>query len=550
MDTSSLHILLVEDDEDDYWLTNRMLKENGVQVQLDWASTYEQALDSVGRQQHDVYLIDPRLDQHTGLDVVRAVVQQGYTAALIVLTCISDQDTDREAMRAGAADYLVKSQISAETLERSIRYALAKAHMLATLHQNTTRYRMMTDVAPEAIISTNGSGTIIFANRAAEHIFGYSLAQLQGMQLAVLLPNATLQAIVPPHTSEEIRIVPQTIELSGAHQDGSSIALEMTLGIALEHGQYTQTMIFRDVTNRKRLGMQIAHVQEMAALGELASSIVHDFSNLLTAIKGYSEFLLDDFEQSDPRRSSAEEILHVAERGTRLTQQLLTFSRTQTVEAIDLELNALVLGLRPLIQQLAGSGIELAVQPAEAPLCIRAELSQIEQVILNLVVNAHDAMPHGGTLTIRTALIEPASGLIPGALPDRGSYAMLEVSDTGIGIDAATQKRIFELFFSTKAPGKGTGIGLTASHRIIQHYGGAISVASEPGQGARFRVFLPCADTAVSAPRGLAPATEHSPAVDVSVAPDAHIVTTHSTTSLSMENLNNGTQSGHSRLVG
>lgn len=488
MDIPSPHILLVEDDEDDYRLTVRMLQESGgEQVQLDWATTYEQALESIRRQQHQVYLIDLRLGQHTGLDLVCAAAAQGCTAPLIILTGSTDQGMDIEAMHAGATDYLVKDQIGAKSLERAIRYALSKAQALAALRESNKRYRLMAEVAPEAIVTTNDSGQIIFANRAAEQIFGYTHNQLQGLPISLLIPQAITQLLVNAPSSQE----PQMIELSGTRQDGSKITLEMSLGMQIERNNRMYTVIVRDTTNRRQLETHMQELEKMALMGELTGSIVHDFNNLLTGIMSFSELLLYDFDSFDPRRTSAEQILSAVRRGSNLTQQLLAIIRRQVLQPVAVDVNQLLEDMRPLLKQLLGSTIALAVLPAPGRAYIRAVPSELEQVIMNLIMNARDAMPRGGTLTIRTDRLSPTSAQLPGSLLNRAWYILLEVSDTGAGMDAETQARMFEPFFTTKAPGKGTGIGLTTIHRIVHQLGGDITVESAVGQGTSLQVFFP-----------------------------------------------------------
>jgi nitrogen-specific signal transduction histidine kinase/ActR/RegA family two-component response regulator len=255
-----------------------------------------------------------------------------------------------------------------------------------------------------------------------------------------------------------------------------------------------------DITERKRLEQQLLQSQKMEAIGRLAGGVAHDFNNVLTAIMGYSELLLRGTGSEESRRRNTEQIKKAAERAASLTSQLLAFSRRQVLTMRVLDLNDVVAVLEPMLRRLIGEDIALVTVPGRALERTKADVGQIEQVIMNLVVNARDAMPRGGTLTIETTNVEldqaymDRHGLVP-----PGAYVKLAVSDTGCGMDAETQSHIFEPFFTTKEPGKGTGLGLSTVYGVIKQSGGYIWVYSEPGQGTTFKVYLPRVDEAVTA---------------------------------------------------
>jgi two-component system, cell cycle sensor histidine kinase and response regulator CckA len=243
---------------------------------------------------------------------------------------------------------------------------------------------------------------------------------------------------------------------------------------------------------RSRLERQLAQSQKMEAIGKLAGGIAHDFNNLLTAIAGYSELLIESLPAEDPRRSHALEIQKAGERAASLTRQLLAFSRQQMLEPRVLDLNAVIESMEKMLERVIGEHIRIQTRKAHDLGHVRADPGQIEQAILNLVVNARDAMPSGGTLAITTEAVEidglPTRMSFP-MLP--GAYSVVAISDTGGGISANDKARLFEPFFTTKEQGKGTGLGLSTTYGIVKQSGGYIWCDSEPGRGSTFRIFLP-----------------------------------------------------------
>jgi two-component system, cell cycle sensor histidine kinase and response regulator CckA len=247
-----------------------------------------------------------------------------------------------------------------------------------------------------------------------------------------------------------------------------------------------------DVSDRKRLEQQLIQSQKMEAVGRLAGGVAHDFNNLLTAISGYNELVLSQLPPGDPRRGHAEEIRRAADRAAGLTQQLLAYSRRQVLEPKVLDLNAVVSSMEKMLRRLIGEDVELATMQQPGLWPVRADPGQLEQVVLNLAVNARDAMPRGGRLQIATGnvAVDAASALSGVALVP-GDYAVLTVADNGLGMTPEVKARLFEPFFTTKEKGKGTGLGLSTVYGIVKQSGGYIWVDSEPGRGTAFRVYLP-----------------------------------------------------------
>ena len=252
--------------------------------------------------------------------------------------------------------------------------------------------------------------------------------------------------------------------------------------------------VIMDIGERKTLEAQFRQAQKMEAVGQLAGGVAHDFNNLLTSILGYSGFVIDSFSPQDRRRADMDEVIKAGHRAAGLTRQLLAFSRKQVLQPTRVDLNALVTGMHPMLSRLIGEQIELVPSLAPDLSTVRADPGQIEQVLMNLVVNARDAMPSGGRVMIQTADVELDQSFMRDVVIHPGPYVMLAVSDTGDGMTEATKSRLFEPFFTTKGPGKGTGLGLATVYGIVKQSGGYVWVFSDLGKGTSFKVYLPRAE--------------------------------------------------------
>ncbi len=267
--------------------------------------------------------------------------------------------------------------------------------------------------------------------------------------------------------------------------------------------------VLLDITDRKRLEEELGQAQRLESVGRLAGGIAHDFNNILTAISGYAELLLLDLESSDPRRAHAQEIGRASERASELVRQLLAFSRKQFLRPRAMSVNAVLADLEPMLSRLIGDDVELVVSRSMELCDVRADPPQVEQMIVNLVVNARDAMPQGGILEITTEITTPGEDVAQSLGLEGGPYMVLRVRDTGVGIGEETRSHIFEPFFTTKEPGKGTGLGLATAHGMVTQSGGAIEVESRPGFGTTFSVYLPAiGDAADRIAPGIQPPSE------------------------------------------
>ncbi len=351
----------------------------------------------------------------------------------------------------------------------------------------------------QGIYGVDLEGRCTFINNTAARILGFDPADTVGMNMHDLIHQKHADGSVYPATECPIQRTLRSGERCRVasevywRRDGTPISVEYSSFPIIESELVKGAVVsFADITERKQLEDQLLQSQKMEAVGRLAGGIAHDFNNLLTTINGYADLMLMRMPQTNPIRQQMEEVKKAGQRAASLTRQLLAFSRKQMLELKVLDLNTLVTDMEPMLRRLIGEDIHLALVRAPSLGRIKADPTQMEQVILNLAINARDAMPRGGRLTIETAEVQRDERSAPGPIDlAPGTFVMLTVSDTGCGMDAATQARIFEPFFTTKEQGKGTGLGLAMVHGIVRQSGGQIEVSSAPGHGATFKIYLP-----------------------------------------------------------
>jgi PAS domain S-box-containing protein len=362
--------------------------------------------------------------------------------------------------------------------------------------ESEARQGAILEAAHDAIITMDSQLNIREFNPAAEEMFGYSRLDILGRSVELLLPEADraqhMAALNQYIATGGGPLSGPQVELTGRRADGNDLPLELTVARLGSDNRTVLTGFLRDITERRALEEQLRQSQKLEAVGRLAGGVAHDFNNILMSIMGAADLLLMQLTPDDQARGEVSEIKQSVIRGAGLTHQLLAFSRRQAVRPRIFALGDIVRGMDTMLRRLIGPEIDFEIVCAPEPLMVRADSGQTEQVVLNLVVNARDAMPDGGRVTVRVEEVDehddPAMALVPGR---PGHYARLSVSDTGTGIDEQTRAKLFEPFFTTKEQGKGTGLGLSIVYGIVKQSGGEIAVVSEPGKGATFRIYLP-----------------------------------------------------------
>ncbi|MDP2056038.1 MAG: ATP-binding protein, partial [Acidobacteriota bacterium] len=336
---------------------------------------------------------------------------------------------------------------------------------------------------------------LVYVNPKGADILGYGQQELLDLPWAFALLHEQDRALVIDQLSRLDGADRANIQLTlrGVRKDSGVVQVEAFCSVTEFSGQPAILATVIDISDRVKLEDQLRQAQKMEAVGRLAGGIAHDFNNLLTAIRGNAELMSHRVKKDPAMAAEVDEILHAADRAASLTRQLLAFSRKQVLQPVALDVNEIVASVSRMARRLIGTAVQLQQELAPTLSQVLADPAQIEQVLLNLIVNARDAMPTGGMITVQTANVrleaDSPEMLHAGLAP--GRFVLLAVSDNGIGMDQATQARIFEPFFTTKETGRGTGLGLATVYGIIRQTGGAISVVSDRGRGASFRVYLP-----------------------------------------------------------
>ena len=401
-----------------------------------------------------------------------------------------------------AAGQQLREEVARRALAETERQRIAQAQERAEI-----RFRGLLESASDGIIAADADGRIVVVNSQIETMFGYSREDLFGQPVEMLLPGHLRESHI--HHRQEFYAAPSKRpmglgrrHLAARRKDGTEFPTEISLSpLRTDEGLFVMAVV-RDVTDRNRLEDQLRQAQKMETVGRLAGGIAHDFNNSLTAIMGYADLVSTELPEGSSSQQGLKEIIKAAEQAGRLTHQLLAFSRKQLVQPIVLSLNAVIGGMEGILRRLISEDVSLSTVLHPSLYAVQADVGQIEQILMNLVANAGDAMPLGGRLTIETANVEldeayarPRLDVTPGL------YAMLAVSDTGHGMDQETQIHIFEPFFTTKQGNKGTGLGLATVYGIVKQSGGYVFVYSELNRGTSFKVYLPAVDLPVEARR-------------------------------------------------
>ena len=383
----------------------------------------------------------------------------------------------------------------------------------AELRESEQRFRLMAETIQDVFwIATPDIGKIMYVSPAYEQVWGRTCQELYQS------PQTFWESIHPEDRDRTLATIDAAGE-QGSPSDHEYRIIKPDGAVRWIHDRgfpvrddrgrvILFTGVAKDITEHKALEGQLLQAQKMEAVGRLAGGVAHDFNNLLMAITGYGELMRAKVLRDDPLYGHLENILKAGDRAAALTQQLLTFSRQQIIQPQVIDLNRVVLDLEPMLRRLIGEDLHLEVVTDRRPAVVKADSGQMGQIIMNLVVNARDAMPQGGRLTLKTAPVNFTKGCHSKfGLTPPGPYVMLGVEDTGVGMDEATQAHVFEPFFTTKEPGKGTGLGLSTVYGIVKQSGGYLDLESSPGSGSAFTIYLPRVEAVVEPPKVKIPIT-------------------------------------------
>ena len=496
---SRVRILHLEDNPADGELVQALLAEDGLACEIVRVETRAEFADALDRQRFDLVVSDFTLPSYDGRSALLLAKAKHPDMPVLFFSGTLGEESAIQALKDGATDYVLKQRPArfAQAVRRALREAEARAEHLRiekAMRETQERFIGIYESSTDAIAYLTLDGLFIDVNDSFRKLTGHTREEILTKTYQDLTPTEYRR-----FESEIIQKVirtwePAEYEKEYIRKDGSRVAISLTVFVVKgRDGQPSGlATIIKDITERKRLEEQFRQAQKMEAIGQLTGGIAHDFNNLLTVINGYSELTLQGLKADDPLRDNLEAVKQAGERAASLTRQLLAFSRRQVLEPKVLDLNAVVTNVDKMLQRLIGEDIDLVAALTTGLGRVKADPGQIEQVILNLAVNARDAMPQGGKMTVETADVELDDNYVRthvGAKP--GRYVMLAVNDTGCGMDAETQKRIFEPFFTTKEQGKGTGLGLATVYGIVKQSGGSIWVYSEVGRGTAFKVYLP-----------------------------------------------------------
>ena len=508
--TAELRVLLVEDSPSDAKLVTQELKRSHPAAYFERVDTELEMRAALTGKSWDLVLSDWSMPKFSAPAALRVVKESGLDLPFIIVSGTVGEETAVEAMRAGAHDYVLKDKLVrlAPAIERELRECkerAARRRAEAALLESEARFRRLSESGVLGIVISDVAGSILEANDAYLKMVGYSRQELlQGdVRWADLTPAEF--AHLAARAVDQLRTtgVASPWETESLRKDGQRVPV--LIGVAML--EYPKAIAFIvDLTERRKAEAgreqaelalrhseeQLRQAQKMEAIGRLAGGVAHDFNNVLSVILGYAEFLLDELKAPDPLHDDVRQIHDAASRAAGLTRQLLLFSRQQVVEPRVVDLREVLLSMDKMLQRILGEDVALLLVAPQTDARVTVDPSHIEQVVLNLVVNARDAMPTGGKLTIELAEVELDESYAQNHVPAKaGPHIMLAVTDTGAGMDRATQARIFEPFFTTKELGKGTGLGLSTVFGIAQQSGGNIWVYSEPGKGTTFKVYLP-----------------------------------------------------------
>ena len=509
----SARILIVDDERPNRQLLEVMLAPEGFHLLT--AASGEEALAIVAQQPPDLILLDvlmPGMDGYQVVDKIKGSLAT-QNIPLIMISDLDDRNARMLGLSAGAEDVLTKPVDRAELCVRVRNLLHLKAHgdphdtdsqmperepgsRTADLVEGERLYRATFDAAPIGIVHEGLDGEWLRVNQRLCNLLGYSREELRTLAVQEYMQSDEVagEAEFVRQMAAGTRDRHVIDEKRYRRRDGSFVWARVNMSVhrdAEARPQYFISVI-EDITERRMLEAQVRQANKMDAIGQLASGVAHDFNNLLTVIQGFAELMTADVVLASQHGKDLGEILKAAERASGLTRQLLAFSRQQVLNTVPLDVNGMIKEMAGMLGRLIGERIEIVLVLApDLPLAL-ADRGQLEQVVMNLMVNARDAMPGGGRVTIETADIELENSSFHEETVMHGRYVMLAITDTGSGMSSETRRRLFEPFFTTKEPGKGAGLGLSTTYGIIKQSNGYIWVYSEPARGTTFKVYVPC----------------------------------------------------------
>jgi two-component system cell cycle sensor histidine kinase/response regulator CckA len=488
-----LRVLLVEDSADDATFVLRELKRGGFEVKARRVDTEEDTAAALAEGEWDLVIADYSMPGFGGVAALEMVRRGNADLPFMFVSGTMGEEVAVRAMKLGANDYFTKGNLGrlGPAIDRELRDAATRRQRRLAeeaLHESESRYKELFDANPHPMwVHDLESGTLLAVNAAATHAYGYTTDEFLGM---------TMADFADPSARDPERDLSAT---PGAERhrrkNGEPIDVEVSAHEIQFAGRRARLVVATDVSVRSRLEAELRQSQKMQAIGQLAGGIAHDFNNILSIILGFGSTVLMTLEPDDPNHEAVSQMMLAGERAALLTRQLLAFGRKQRVAPRILDLNGVVQDMDAMIRRLVGEDIQIDLGLAPDLGTVRADPAQIQQVLMNLVVNARDAMPRGGRLLLETktvwldeAFVQPHVGVTA------GPHAQLGVSDNGVGIPPEALPRIFEPFFTTKEVGRGTGLGLATVYAIVSGAGGLVQVYSEPGRGTTFKIYLPCVD--------------------------------------------------------
>ena len=505
-------LLIVDDDHHNRQLLEVMLAPEGFHLMT--AASGEEALAMVAQHPPDLILLDIMMPGMDGYQVAGTLKANPATKniPIIVITSLDDRNARMLGLTAGAEDFLSKPIDRAELCMRVRNLLRLKAYgdyhdkytqMLeaevgsrtADLVESERLYRSTFDAAPVGIVHVGLDGQWLRVNQRLCDLLGYSREQLQSPAAQELMQCEDVAGEAESFRQMAAGTLDRHVvdEKRYRRRDGSVMWARVNMSVHRDADGQSQHFIsvIEDITDRRTLEAQVRQANKMDAIGRLASGVAHDFNNLLTVILGFAELMTEDSALANRHGKDLGEIIKAAQRATGLTKQLLAFSRQQALNAAPLDVNGLITEMTGMLGRLIGEDIVVTLALAPSVSLALADRGQLEQVVMNLVVNARDAMPGGGSVTITTADVELENSSLHEEAIVPGHYVLLAITDTGNGMTKETQRHLFEPFFTTKETGHGTGLGLSTTYGIVKQSKGYIWVYSEPGLGTTFKVYWP-----------------------------------------------------------